>query len=308
MNWKNSLVELTEPLKKCIFVVGPTATGKSNWALQRALECNGSVVNADSVQFYRPLRIGSAAPTEADKAKTPHHLYSYMEPPDEMTAGKFLRDFYKMLEAESPRFPLFIVGGSGFYLQALEKGMYDVDPAKPGLREKIEQRLELEGAEALHKELLSADPQSKIHINDHFRLVRALEIFYSTGQAPSLYRQQPAKNALPFPVLKVGFDYERAELLERVKKRTEKMLADGLIAEVESVLSRASADWAPLQSVGYKEVVEFLSSGRDRSWLAEEITKNTMQLIKKQKTWFKRDGSILWSKQNEALQAFLSTV
>lgn len=298
----------TEFKEKCIFVLGPTATGKSDWALRQVRKYGGSIVNADSIQFYQGLEIGSAAPAETEKKTAPHYLYSYVKYPEEMTAGQFLRDFYRLLEVQAPRFPLFIVGGSGFYLQALEKGMYDVEPMRPELRKLLEHRLSVEGAESLHRELLSADPQSKIHVNDHFRLVRALEILHSTGQAPSLYKLQKAKNVLPFPVLKIGFDFEKSELFERVKKRTDIMLEGGLVAEVERALVSASESWAPLQSVGYRETVQFLRTSQSQNWLREEIVKNTMQLIKKQKTWFKRDGSILWSKQDEALSAFLSTV
>lgn len=308
MNWKSSLGASTEFDKKCILVIGPTATGKSEWALRQAIQYGGSIVNADSIQFYQGLEIGSAAPDEAQKKKVPHYLYSYLKYPAEMTAGQFLRDFYNLLEIEKPRFPLFVVGGSGFYLQALEKGMYDLDPAPPELRERLEYRLKTEGARLLHQELLSADPLSKIHINDHFRLIRALEILQSTGRAPSQYKQQPAKNALPFPVLKIGFDFDKNTLLERVALRTEKMLAGGLIAEVEAALEIAPPTWAPLESVGYRETVEYIKSSQSQDWLRTEIIKNTMQLIKKQKTWFKRDNSVLWSNQEQALSAFLSTV
>ena len=120
--------------QKFIFVVGPTASGKSQWALEQAEKYSGSIINCDSVQFYKGLEIGSAAPTQLEKKKAPHHLYGYVEAPQEMTAGQFLRDFYQLLEKKILKFPVFIVGGTGFYVLALEKGMYDLEPADLELR------------------------------------------------------------------------------------------------------------------------------------------------------------------------------
>lgn len=293
--------------KKCIFVVGPTASGKSNWALEAAEKYKGSIVNIDSVQFYKEMLVGSAAPTVADHARVPHHLYSYVEAPAEMTAGLYLKDFYKLIEKDI-RFPLFIVGGTGFYIQALEKGMFNVEPVPVEVREQLEKELLSLGAEKLHQELLARDPDSKIHVNDHFRLVRALEIIRYTGQIPSQLKAAPQNNKYEFPLdsIKLGFDFEKSEYLERVKRRTQQMIENGLLAETEKVLKAGQADWAPLHSVGYREAVQFLTEGHSRKWLFDAIVQSTMQLIKKQKTWFKRDSSVLWSKQAEQLDQFIT--
>jgi tRNA dimethylallyltransferase len=308
-----------EPL--CIFVLGPTASGKSQWALEQAIRYGGSVVNIDSVQFYKDLLVGSAAPGETEKKQAPHYLYSYVAAPNEMTAGIYLRDFYAMLEAQNPKFPLFITGGTGFYIQALEKGMFDIEPVPENIRREIESELQLRGARELHRELLARDPQSKIHVNDHFRLVRALEIIRSTGKTPTELNSEIEKNKkiLPFRSLKIGFDFEKSEYEKRVRHRTEKMLNAGIIEETESFLRQGFADWAPLRSVGYRETAQYLkqvfrsASPADRSThsankagLCDEICHSTMKLIKKQKTWFKRDGAILWSNHAQELARFLS--
>jgi tRNA dimethylallyltransferase len=309
MNWKNNLAESSNRHLKCVFVLGPTASGKSAWAAQQARKNNGSVVNIDSVQFYQGLIVGSAAPTEEEKQQAPHYLYSYVQAPQEMTAGGYITDFYKMIEQQKPKFPLFITGGTGFYIQALEKGMFDVMPIPEHVRETLEVELQQKGAEVLHAELKTYDPESKIHINDHYRLVRALEIIRHTGKKPSdLLEREPNKNALPFESIKIGFDFEKPEFENRVRFRTEKMVAGGLIDETQYFLENGFENWAPLSSVGYKECVQWLKNTTNPQVedLKSAIQQSTMQLIKKQKTWFKRDAAILWSNHEDSLVRFLS--
>lgn len=296
---------MDESTKKCIFVVGPTASGKSAWALEMAEKHGGSVVNIDSIQFYKGLEVGSAAPTIEDKKRVPHYLYSYVEAPTEMTAGKYITDFYKLLEGHI-KFPLFITGGTGFYIQALEKGMFDVEPVPEEFRQQIEDELEEKGADLLHKELLQKDPQSKIHLNDHYRLVRAIEIIRYTGKTPSQLKNSQGKNLFPLPYIKVGFDFEKEIYRKRVSFRTKHLIADGIVEETKSFLDQGFRNWAPLHSVGFRETAEYLNEGRCVEWLHESIEQSTMQLIKKQKTWFRRDPSILWSNHESHLTDFLS--
>lgn len=304
MIWKNFLAAST---KKIVFVVGPTAGGKSAIALQEAVRSNGSIINIDSVQFYKGLDVGSAAPTEAEKKQAPHYLYSYVSAPEEMTAGKYIHDFYKLLEEPSLKFPLFIVGGTGFYIQALEKGLYDIEPIPEKIRVELENELAEKGAEALHAELKEKDPETQIHMNDHYRVVRALEIIRTTGKAPSQMKrdQDYKKNQLPFPYLKVGFSFAKDIFLERVKLRTQNMIEQGVIEETEFFLKHNFSEWSPLASVGFKETVQFLKENKTKDWLNDSIVQSTMKLIKKQKTWFKRDSSILWSEQQAHIQRFL---
>lgn len=296
---------ISDNRKKCIFVLGPTASGKSAWALEQAEKFGGSVVNIDSIQFYKGLEVGSAAPTAEDKKRVPHYLYSYVEAPKEMTAGRYIEDFYKLAEGDI-RFPLFITGGTGFYIQALEKGMFNVEPIPEEFRTEIEAELEAKGAEVMHRELLQKDPQSKIHVNDHYRLVRAIEIIRYTGKTPSDLKSAQGKNSFPFPSIKVGFDFEKEIYRKRVAYRTKNMIASGIIEETKNFLDKGFANWAPLQSVGYRETVSYLNEGRCGEWLQESIEQSTMQLIKKQKTWFRRDDAILWSNHESHLERFLS--
>lgn len=275
--------------------------------MQQAEIYNGSVVNIDSIQLYQDLLIGSAAPTLAEKKRAPHYLYSYVQAPKEMTAGDYLKDFYSLLKTEV-KFPLFIVGGTGFYVRALEKGMFDIEPASVEFRKNIEAELLQNGPELLYRELQEKDPDAKIHINDHYRLIRAIEIIRHTGLRPSRLRAIPEanKNGLPFSYIKIGFDFEKSKYEEQVKLRTRNMISNGIIEETLKFYELNLKDWSPLRSVGYKETMEFLQSSKSKEWLFEAINQSTMQLIKKQKTWFKRDGSILWSNHEQQLKQFLS--
>lgn len=308
------------PDQKFVFVVGPTGSGKSAWALEQAKKYSGSIVNCDSVQFYKGLEIGSAAPTVEEKKTAPHFLYNYMEAPEEMTAGQFLRDFYQLIETKVLKFPVFIVGGTGFYVQALEKGMYDIEPADLGLRSIIESELKAHGPQPLYDELTAADPEHLIHLNDHYRLVRAIEILRVSGDTPTSLKARTGglanKNAFPFPYLKVGFSQSKEIAHQKILERSKKIIENGLLTETQLFLSKGFSDWSPLSSVGYKEAVDYLIHNKSKSELLENVVTSTMQLIKKQKTWFKRDTSILWSdeqvenqtKLNQQLDLFLTTI
>ena len=297
---------------KFVFIIGPTASGKSKWALEMAVKHGGSIINIDSVQSYEGLIIGSAAPTVEEKETAPHFLYSYKQAPEEMTAGQYLRDFYLLLESNrvQENKPVFIVGGTGFYIQALEKGMFDIEPIPKNFRTEIEDELKLKGAQLLHQELLRRDPDSKIHYNDHYRLVRALEIIRYFGVTPTQLQQRIEKNKkkFPFSYVKLGFDRTQDEFKKIVAERTNKMIAAGIIDEVQFFLDRGFINWSPLQSVGYKEALHYLLQHQNKAQLSLEIQQSTIKLIKKQRTWFKRDPAILWSNQVQELTQFLSSV
>lgn len=284
--------------EKVVFVVGPTATGKSAWALELTEKYGGTLVNIDSVQCYQGLEIGSAAPTAAEMQAASYRLYSYVQAPQEMTAGQYVRDFYSMLEEPEIKFPLFITGGTGFYIQALEKGMYNLPEIPDGLKEKIENEILELGNEKLYQELIDFDPATKIHVNDSYRLGRALEVKRAFNKKMSDLQAEAEgnrKNKIPFPYLKIGLWPEQAKLEKKVQERTEKMLSNGMIEEAKHFIDQGFINWAPLHSVGYQDVVDYLQNKIRRTELAAAINQSTMQLIKKQRTWFRRDDSILWS-------------
>ncbi len=287
---------------KAIFVVGPTASGKSQLAISIAQKFGGSIINCDSIQFYSHLKIGSAGPSDEDLKLAPHYLYSYVNPPTEMTAGQFLRDFYHLIDTNKDlKGPLIIVGGTGFYVQALEKGMYNVPQVDSQLKQKIEAEIKEYGNEKAYKELTDFDPETKIHINDAYRIGRALEVKRAFNLKMSELKIQSllsddteTKLKLPFPSIKIGVDVDREVLKESIAQRTKKMLKAGFIDEVKSLIAEGHADWAPMNSIGYFEIKEYLAGRLAESDLEEMINQSTRQLTKKQKNWFKRDPQTKW--------------
>lgn len=284
-----------------IFVMGTTASGKSAWALQLAEKHQGVIINCDSVQFYNHVQIGSAAPKADDLKRVPHYLYSYVKPPHEITAMEFLKDFSQVLITIPPKIPIFVVGGTGFYFQALEKGMYEVEPVSDQIKLEILEQLKTNrGVQKLYEELCLVDPLSaqKISINDHYRLGRALELIRSQGgKTLTEIRQSFEKSQNPFPgrYKKVMPYFNKEILAERILLRTQDMIQRGLIDEVKCLLNQNLEMWAPMQSVGYKETVSFIKNNANfaRSDLIEEISLRTRQLAKKQRTWFQRVPDVL---------------
>lgn len=285
--------------KPVIFIVGSTASGKSEWGLRLAQQFNGVIVNCDSIQVYKKLDIGSAKPSKQEQALVPHYLLDYVDPPEEMTAGKYTRDFFSCIEAIPEDQPIFVVGGTGFYFMAIEKGMYPVTQIPLEIQKAVAEELQKDqGASILHAELMAKDPAygAKIHPSDHYRIGRAIELIRTQGKSVTQIQTEfeQSRSEFPYPLLKIGPTWERDVLKQRIALRTEKMLKTGLVQEVKSLLDEGLESWAPMSSVGYKETIEFLRGNLTADQLYEEIFKNTRQLAKRQRTWFQRDKDIQW--------------
>lgn len=301
------MAELTNQNKKVIFVVGPTAAGKSHWALEQAKKYSDScIVNCDSVQIYKHVDIGSSKPSSEDLNLRPHYLYSQIEFPHTVTAGQYERLFFSLLES-IPENKVFVVGGTGFYFQAIEKGMYPVKHIKDEVKAEFETLVKEKGFEYLHQWIVKTDPEfaKKLSINDHYRIERSYQLMRSENKPMTQIQKEfsQLQRPFPYPLLKIGITDEKERLRGLVVQRTRKMLESGLVEEVRSLLGRTGGAWDPLSSVGYKEVVDWLGQPEaTRSSLDElssVISSNTMKLIKKQKTWFQRDKDINWLQRNE---------
>lgn len=285
--------------KPVIFVVGATATGKSEWALKLAQEFRGVIVNCDSVQVYDKVDIGAAKPSAEEQALVPHYLLGYVQPPVESTAGTYSRDFFECLDKIPDGVPVFVVGGTGFYFMAIEKGMYPVTQVSDEVKRQVEADLAEDGGpERLFQELQMIDPEyaAKIHLADHYRIGRGIELIRTQGKGVTQIQKEfeESREAFPYPLLKIGLHWEREALRERIALRCHKMLKMGLVDEVERLLDEGLEDWAPMSSVGYKETIEFIKGHINEDQLLEQITTNTRQLAKRQKTWFQRDKEIHW--------------
>lgn len=309
-----------------LFVVGSTATGKSDLAVEIAERVgaghaadSGSVacayagtaagasagasargpeiINSDSVAFFDQVDIGAAKPSRELLARVKHHLVGHVRAPDKYTAGDFRRDALKILAEGPPDGRYLVVGGSGFYSQALEKGMYDVADPDPELKARIAREAAHDGFAKLYDELKRRDPDTKIQPADHYRIGRALEILRTHPEKTmSEIRAEfeASRPEQPFTSAKIGLVRPRDVLRQKVTDRTRKMLTAGLIDEVEALRRQNLHQWSPMQSVGYKEVQAFLDGQLIREDLEPMIVQSTMQLAKQQNTWFKRDPRTEW--------------
>ncbi len=283
-----------------LFVVGPTGSGKSRLALDLAKELHLPIVNCDSVQVYRRVNIGTAKPSVEEMNSVAHHLFDLISPPLEFTAGEFRREALSVLENLTPSTPVIMVGGSGFYIQALQKGMYEVSQVSESIRLSLEQELAQRGLGPLFEELLARDPELALKVGptDTYRILRGLGLLRTHGKTLTEIQIEFQKNsdiAFPYRFATLGLHINRNQLRERLQKRAWQMVEAGLIEEVEDLLADQLSDWAPMKSVGYKETLSYLRGELgDRDQLTAAITANSMRLAKRQGTWFRRDKDIRW--------------
>ena len=299
-----------------IFFVGPTGVGKSAYAHQLALQHGASILNCDSIQMYQEVSVGAAKPTQQERREVPHFLLDCIAPLEKWTAADFCRAAHPILEKELKARPVFAVGGSGFYIRALEKGLYELPALSKEKQQEIKKLLDLKSDQDLHKDLAQHDLESakKLHVNDRYRVERALVIFYGLGLKTSEVQKEFVVQALPYETMKIGLWIERDQLRSQMAARIKKMNAAGFREEVESLLKKGLQDWWPLHSVGYQEWVEGIQKGETEAKVTEKILISHMQLAKKQMTWFKKDPTILWmhakkdqAKLMEAVARFLET-
>jgi len=274
-------------------LAGPTATGKTSLAIKLCQAYgNIEILNADSLLIYRFLNIGTAKPTSQERESVPHHLIDIRNPDEPFTAAEFMKTALATIEEIHARNrKVLIVGGTGFYLNALLFGVWNAPGANTTLRSELEKL----SNQALLQELESSDPQSarKISLQDRYRLIRALEIIRLTGQTPSALQAQLPK--VPSPRWKLWIlDRPRSDLDKRIQLRTHQMLCQGFIEEYKAVCSQYPHSRA-LSSVGYAQVSNYLQNkqptGRKTqpgiAGLEEEISLATRQLVKRQRTWFR---------------------
>ena len=283
---------------RVLVIAGPTASGKSELALQLAEQLDGEIVCADSLTVYRGLDIGSAKPTDWQRSRVPHHLLDIRDPGEPFTAADFMTEARRAVDeilARGKR-PL-VVGGTGLYLRVLLHGLTDAPGEDPFLRQQLTTRAAQEGPETLLEELRQVDPETaaRCHPNNLVRIVRALEVWLTTGTPFSRFQQQHGFSDAPYDPLLLCLDLPRPELYQRVNRRVTAMLEAGLVTEVQNLLQAGiPADARPLQAIGYKEVLAHLRGETDLESMTELIRRNTRHLAKRQLTWFRREHDVHW--------------
>ena len=293
----------TQLKPKLIIILGPTAVGKSELALELATCIDAELVNADSQQIYRYLDIGTGKPSPADRARVAHHLIDIVNPDEEFNAARFRRLATQSVEQiHGRKKPVIVCGGTGLYLKALTQGLFEGPGQDAQIRQALEAQIDSEGLAALHLQLSRIDPSAAttIHTNDRQRLIRALEVFQLTGKPLSEWQKEHAFQERPFDVLKIGLNRERGELYDRINRRSERMVEDGLLAEVRSVVAMGyGLALKPLRSVGYRQMGQVLLGQQELLGAIEEMKQETRRLAKRQLTWFRADKEIRWFDPNE---------
>ena len=281
-----------------IGLVGPTGIGKSAIAVEVAKAVEGEIVALDSMQVYRHLDIGTAKPTPAEQAGIPHHLINVVDPDEPFTATDYARLVHHVLQEIQARGRLpLIVGGSGFYLRALRGEIFPGPREVTSIRARLSQEAERGGPEVLHARLGCLDPQAadRIHPRDLFRIIRALEIIEITGR-PVTDLWEAHRRDLPRPsTLLLGLRRERTELYDRINDRVDRMLASGLVAEVQRLLEAGySPHMKPFRSHNYRHMVAFLQGKTSLEEATQRTKQETRHYAKRQMTWFRREKDITW--------------
>jgi tRNA dimethylallyltransferase len=279
-------------VSKVILIAGPTASGKSALALEIAASLGGVIINADSMQVYRDLRVITARPSLAEEARLPHRLYGHVDAAENYSTGRWRDDAAAaLLTARQEGRVAILVGGTGLYFKALTQGLAAVPPVPADIRNSVRARLESEGAAALHAELAQRDPVAAARLmpNDRARVTRALEVVLATNRSLLAWHEERLPASLdPEDAAKVFFDVERGALADRIDRRFDAMMADGALDEVRTLAARNLNPSLPaMKAHGVPWLIRHLEGEVSLAEAAERAKLETRQYTKRQVTWFR---------------------
>lgn len=281
-----------------VIINSSTATGKTKLAIDLALDFGGEIISADSLQVYRYLDIGTAKPTIEERKKVKHHLIDVVDPDEEFNAAIFTDQAHKIIEniSKSGK-PVFIVGGTGLYIRALTRGIIETPKVDENIRNYYRSLRDSRGRDYLYNLLQQRDKEAaaRINPNDSVRVIRALEVLEQTGESIVAIQRRHSFRESIYNTCKIGLQLDRGELKKRIAARTEKMVDAGLLNEVSGLLARGYGEnLKPMQSLGYKQVIDFLNGRYDWEKAVEQINHETWLYAKRQLTWFAADREIEW--------------
>lgn len=291
-----------------IVITGPTAVGKTELCIDIAKYYGVPIINADSRQIYRELKIGTATPTEEQLKSVKHYFVGSISIDNYYNASMYEQDVLTLLDKQFKHSPIqLLTGGSMMYIDAVCNGIDDIPTIREDIREEMKKRYANEGLEALCEDLRRLDPEHYeiVDKKNYRRVIHALEICYQTGKTYTSFRRQEKKQR-PFKIIKIGLNREREELYHRINLRVDQMMTDGLLDEVQSLQSKRTNN--ALNTVGYKEMFTYLDGTWSLEEAVERIKGNTRRYARKQLTWFKRDEEMRWfhPQQKEDILKYIS--
>ena len=283
---------------KVVVICGPTASGKTALSIELAKRINGEIISSDSMQIYKDMDIGTAKPTKEEMQGIKHYLVDFVEPNKRYSVADFKKDAEKAIEEilKNGKVPI-IVGGTGLYVDSLIYGIeYQDIKFDEQYRKELENRVEQEGLESLYNEAQKIDPQAmeKISLNDQKRILRVLEIYKATGKNKTEQEAESRKNGVKYDYKVFAINMDREKLYERINKRVDIMIEQGLIQEVQDLLKKYDEFPTAMQGLGYKEVVEYLQGNISKEEMIEKIKMETRRYAKRQITWFKKNKQTIW--------------
>jgi tRNA dimethylallyltransferase len=289
---------MEEGLPKVIIISGATCSGKSAFAVELAQLLGGEIINADSMQVYRGMDIGTAKIPIPERKGIPHHLIDIVNPDQEFNAALFRVHALPIIEGlHAKRIPIMVVGGTGLYVKSLLGGLFRCPPSKPELRKRLWQECEKRGLSLLYQRLSRLDRKAadSIHPMDKVRIIRALEVIHLTGCPFSELTRKHGFSDRRFLALNLCLNVDRQVLYGRINKRTMSMIDSGLIGEVEGLLKmRYSTELKPMQAIGYRHIVGYLKGRWNLDEAITLIQRETRRYAKRQLTWLRADPDIIW--------------
>ena len=287
-------------MNNIICIAGPTASGKTALAVELAKEFNGEVVSCDSMYVYKYMNIGTAKPTATEQQGIPHHMIDVAEPDEDFSVSRYCEMAAPIVDDIISRGKTAIIaGGTGLYMDALIKGNTFAPYPSTGCRERLEAQCDEMGMEYMQNLLASIDPEAAIRIHDRKRLIRALEVYYETGETITAHNLRTQAVPPRYSPLWLGLDFEdRAELYRRIDSRVDIMLEAGLVEEIKELLSRGiPAKCTALQAIGYKEFIAALDGEMTVAEAADQVRQSSRRYAKRQLTWFRRNENMNWIKR-----------
>jgi tRNA dimethylallyltransferase len=294
--------------KSLISIVGPTAIGKTSISLKLAQHFNTEVISADSRQFYKEMRVGTAAPTPKELNAVKHHFIHHKSIEDNYNVGTFEKEALQCLDQLFATHNVVVmVGGSGLYVDAVTKGLDDFPKVDSTIRKRLNDSLKKEGISTLQQQLkvLDIETYNSIAIDNPRRVIRALEICIGTGRTFSSFKNKD-KVSRNFKTITVGLTADRAIIYKRINERVDKMLEQGLLDEAKALLPNQHLN--ALNTVGYKELFRYYNGEWTLDFAISEIKKNSRHFAKRQLTWFKKDNSILWFNYKIAIENIIKSL